>query len=127
MDDLVTRKDVVGSDLVKAVTVLMPGDSLEHILDTVRTITLKRVLGAVKSRQFSTVIHLVEHLKLTGLTVADVATLLTLMEDSEAVDPKLRESITSLRTSGLVSSVYDFIQEVEPAPKLNPPSCLCWR
>lgn len=126
MDELVNRKDVVGSELVKAVTALLPGDSIEHILDAVRTVTLKRVLGAVKSQQFSTVIHLIEHLKTTGLTCEDVLTIMTWMEVSEEIAPQLRESITSLRKSGLVNSVYEFVSE---PPKLRGRgwSCLCGR
>jgi hypothetical protein len=113
MDELVNRKGVTGGDLVKAVTTLMPGDSIEHILDAVRTITLKRVLGAVKTQQFSTVIHLMEHLKTAGLTVEDVRTLLAWVEISSEISPRLRESVASLRKSELVDSVYEFVSELE--------------
>jgi len=127
MDELVGRKDVTGSDLVKAVTMLMPGDSIEHILDTVRHITLKRVFEAFKSQQFATVIHLIEYLKTHGLTNEDVTTILTWIEVTEEISPKLRESVSSLRKSGLVNSVYEFVSELEPVPELKGSILCCFR
>ena len=88
---------------------LLPGESLERILDETRNITLKRVLGVVKSRQFSTVIHLVEYLKETGLTAKDAQVVLTWIQADDS-------SVKALLDSGLFNSVFQFISEVPEEP-----------
>ena len=122
MEGLVKNAKIVDGELVKAVTALLPGESLERILDETRNITLKRVLGAVKSRQFSTVIHLVEHLKARGLTWEDVGIVMNWMQEDKDVPVEFAEAITSLLGSGLLKSVYEFVSEIE---EVEPSSRIC--
>lgn len=126
MEDLVKNTKIVDAELVKAVGTLLPGESLERILDETRIITLKRLLNVVKSRHFSTAIHLVEHLKSANLTREDVHTILTWIQEDEAVPEKLREATKALLTSGLVNSVFEFVSEIEPIvePKIRSICCL---
>ena len=99
MDELVKNTTIVDGALVKAVTALMPGESIEKILDAAREVNLKRVLNSVKARGYETVIHLVDDLHADGLSEEDIKTLLTWLgqEDVEA---------KALHESGLFNSVY---------------------
>ncbi len=127
MEDLVKNTKIVDAELVKAVGALFPGESLERILDETRNITLKRVLGVVKSRQFSTVIHLVEHLKSSGLTWEDTMTVMNWMQEDKAVHEQMSNAITALLESGLLKSVFEFVSEIEPIPELKSFSICCFR
>lgn len=102
MDELVKNTAVVDGALVKAVTSLMPGESIEKILDATREVILKRVLNSVKAQGYETVIHLVDDLKAEGLTEEDIKTVLLWTEDPEA---------KVLVESGLVNSVLKFVSE----------------
>ena len=108
MDELVKNTTIVDGALVKAVTALMPGESIEKILDAAREVNLKRVLNSVKARGYETVIHLVDDLHADGLSEEDIKTLLTWLgqEDVEA---------KALHESGLFNSVLKFISESEPS------------
>ena len=114
MDELVKNTAVVDGALVKAVTALMPGESIEKILDATRDVNLRRVLISAKARGYETVIHLVDDLHADGLPEEDIKTLLTRLgqEDSEA---------KALIESGLFNSVLKFISESEP----NTPGGCC--
>jgi hypothetical protein len=122
MEDLVKRTEIVDAELVRAVGKLFPGESLERILDETRNITLKRVLSVVKSRHFSTVIHLVEHLKASHLTPEDAMTILKWISQDATFPETLRTHATSLLDSGLFDSVFEFVSEIEEVPV---PSSIC--
>ena len=123
MEDLVERTEIVDAELVRAVKTLLPGESLERILDETRNIILKRALDVVKSRQFSTVIHLVEHLKNTGLTREDAMTILTWIHSDEAVPDEFRLNAKAVLDTGLFKTVFDFVA----VPKPNKWTCICFR
>ena len=108
MDELVKNKTITDGALVKAVTALMPGESIEKILDAAREVNMKRVMNSVKERGYETVIHLVDELESHGLTPDDIRTILTLVgqEDPEA---------KALVESGLLNSVLKFVSEPEPS------------
>jgi hypothetical protein len=114
MDDLVKNTAVVDGALVKAVTALMPGESIEKILDVTREVNLKRILISAKARGYETIIHLVDDLHADGLPEEDIKTLLTWLghEDPEA---------KALIESGLFNSILKFISESEP----NTPGGCC--
>jgi len=116
MDELVKNTAVMDGALVRAVTSLMPGESIEKILDVTREVNLRRTLNSVKARGYETVIHLVNDLKtVDGLTPEDIRAVLTLMGQEEPGAKALVES-------GLVDSVLKFVSEREPS---TPPEC-CW-
>ena len=104
MDELVKNKTVTDGALVKALTALMPGESIEKILDAAREVNLKRVLNSVKERGYETVFHLVDELEANGLTHEDIKTILTWTEDPEA---------KTLVESGLLNSVLKFVSVPE--------------
>jgi hypothetical protein len=106
MDELVKNKTITDGALVKAVTALMPGESIEKILDAAREVNLKRVLNTVKARGYETVIHLVDELESHGLTPEDITTVLTWTGDPEA---------KILVESGLLNSVLKFVSVQEPS------------
>jgi hypothetical protein len=106
MDELVKNKTITDGALVKAVTSLMPGESIEKILDAAREVNLKRVLNTVKARGYETVIHLVDELESHGLTPEDITTVLTWTGDPEA---------KILVESGLLNSVLKFVSVQEPS------------
>jgi hypothetical protein len=127
MEELVKKAEIVDGELVKAVGALLPGESLERILDTTRYVLLKRAMEKTKSIKFSNVIHLIEHLKSSGLTVEDVKTVLTWMIAEDAVSGELRTAIESLLDSGLLESVFKFVCEIEPFVEKSIGSCCCLR
>jgi hypothetical protein len=116
MDELVKHTEIVDGALVKALTVLMPGESIERILDATREVNLKRVLNSVNARGYETVIHLVENLNSDGLSEEDIKTLLTWTEDHEA---------KALVESGLLNSVLKFVSKKESNIPLKT-GCLKW-
>lgn len=107
MDELVKNVAIVDGELVKAVISLMPGESIERILDVTREVNLKRVLNSVKARGYETVIHLVDDLHADGLSEEDIKTLLTWLGQE---DPDAK----TLIESGIFNSVLKFISESEP-------------
>lgn len=122
MDELVKNTAIVDGALVKAVTVLMPGESIERILDAAREVNLKRVFDSIKARGYETVIHLVDDLNSRGLSEEDIKTLLTWTEGDD---------VKAFIESGLLNSVLKFVSKIEPniqdgcctPPKLG---CLKW-
>jgi hypothetical protein len=112
MDELVKNTAVVDGALVRAVTSLMPGESIEKILDATRDVNLKRVLNSVKARGYETVIHLVDDLHADGLSDEDIKTVLVWTGDPEA---------KVLVDSGLVNSVLKFVSE--PTDSTPRPGC----
>jgi hypothetical protein len=106
MDELVKNTAIVDGALVKAVTTLMPGESIDRILDATREVNLKRVLNSVNARGYETVIHLVANLYTDGLSEEDIKTLLTWTEDHEA---------KTLVEYGLLNSVLKFVSKNEPS------------
>lgn len=123
MEDLVKRTEIVDAELVKAVKTLLPGESLERILDETRNIILKRALNVVKSRQFSSVIHLVEYLKNTGLTCDDAVTVLTWLHTDEDTPEEFRLNAKTVLDTGLFKSVFDFVTVSKPSRW----RCICFR
>jgi uncharacterized protein (DUF433 family) len=116
MDELVKNTAIVDGALVRAVTALMPGESIERILDATREVNLKRVFACIKARGYETIIHLVGDLHAGGLSKEDIKTLLTWTEDHEA---------KTLIESGLLSSVLKFVSKSEPSIHLKS-GCLKW-
>jgi len=104
MDELVKNTAIVDGALVRAVTALMPGESIEKILDATREVNLKRVLNSVNARGYATVIHLVGDLHADGLSEEDIKTLLTWTDDHEA---------KTLVESGILNSVLKFVSKSE--------------
>lgn len=114
MDELVKNTEIVDAELVKAVTHLLPGESIDTILDEVRAITLKRVANVCKSKQFLTAIHVIEHLKTSGLTPSDITKVLHQLIDDTDIQEHLKTDIKNLLNSGLFESVFKFVCEIEP-------------
>jgi hypothetical protein len=107
MEELVKNTAIVNAELVKAVTLLMPGESIEAILDETRNVTLKRVFNSIKAQNFTTVIHLVEELKSGGLTEDDARIVLSWMAQED-------ERAKALLDSDLIISIFKFISDFKP-------------
>ena len=130
MDELVTNTKIVDAELVKAVTHLLPGESIDTILDEVRAITLKRVINVCKSKQFLTVIHVIEHLKTAGLTPSDITKVLNQLINEPEIQDHLKTDIKNLLDSGLLNSIFKFVCEIEPLTEeavANSLHCCCLR
>ena len=112
MDELVKNRAIVDGALVRAVTALMPGESIERILDATREVNLKRVFESIKARGYETVIHLVNDLHADGVTEEDIKTLLTWL------DPEAK----ALAESGLLNSVLKFVSKKES--NIQPGCCI---
>jgi hypothetical protein len=108
MDELVKNTAIVDGALVKAVTALMPGESIERILDVTREVNLKRVFDCIKARGYETVIHLVGELKAGGLTEGDARVVLAWLAQE---DPGAK----TLLDSDLVISIFKFISDLKPS------------
>lgn len=102
MEELVKNTAIVDGALVKALTALMPGESIEKILDASREVILKRVFNTLKSQNFKTAVHLAAAVEAAGLYGKDAVTVLTWFEDPE---------VNKLLDSGLLNSVLNFISE----------------
>jgi len=107
MDELVKNTAIVDGALVKAVSALMPGDTIEKILDAAREVNLKRILNSIKARGYETVIHLVDDLHADGLLEEDIKTILTWLGQDDPGAKALHDSV-------LFNSVLKFLSESEP-------------
>lgn len=130
MEELVKNTKIVDGELVKAVGALLPGESIDTILDEVRAITRKRVVNICKTKQFLTVIHAIEHLKTAGLTPSDIIKVLNQLMDDPEVQAHLKTDIKNLLDSGLFNSIFKFVCEIEPLAEevaANNLRCCCLR
>ena len=130
MDELVKNTKISDAELVRAVGSLLPGESIERVLDEVRTINFKRVVNVIKSKQFLTVIHVIEHLKTSGLTPSDITNVLSKLIEDPDIQEHLKKDINNLLDSGLFNSVFKFVCEIEPLteePKVKSSFCMCFR
>jgi hypothetical protein len=108
MEELVKTTEIVDAQLVRAVTALMPGESIERILDETRVVTLKRVFNALKIQKFKTVIHMAAAIEAAGLYGKDAVTVLSWFDDQE---------VSKLLDSGLLDSIFNFISEKKPSTR----------
>lgn len=113
MDDLVHKSEIVDAALVKAVTALMPGASIEEILDSTRSITLKRVFNHLKMQHFTTVVHLVDEIKTSGLSEEDAKKIMTWFVLDDQVGNEFKREIHTLLESDLTGSIFKFISELD--------------
>lgn len=113
MDDLIHKSEIVDAALVKAVTALMPGASIEDILDNTRSVTLKRIFNHLKMQDFTTVVHLVDEIKTSGLSEEDAKKIMTWFILDDNVSMEFKREIHSLVDSGLIGSIFKFISELD--------------
>jgi len=113
MDDLVHKSEIVDAALVKAVTALMPGASIEDILDSTRSVTLKRVFNHLKTQDFTTVVHLVDEIKTSGLSEEDAKKIMTWFVLDDKVSMEFKREIHALLESDLIGSIFKFISELD--------------
>ena len=113
MDDLVHKSEIVDAALVKAVTALMPGASIEDILDSTRSVTLKRVFNHLKTQDFTTVVHLVDEIKTSGLSEEDAKKIMTWFIIDDNVSMEFKKEIHALMDSDLIGSIFKFISELD--------------
>jgi len=119
MDALVHKSEIVDAALVKAVTALMPGASIEDILDSTRGITLKRVFNHLKTQHFTTVVHLVDEIKTSGLSEDDAKKIMTWFVLDDQVGNEFKREIHALLESDLTGSIFKFISELDtPSTRL---------
>lgn len=113
MDELVKNTAIVDGALVKALTSLMPGASIEEILDATRSVTLKRVFNNLKYLHFTTVMHLVGEIKTRGLTEEDAKTVMMWFMLDDHVALEFKREIHALLESELVCSIFKFISDLD--------------
>lgn len=113
MDNLVHKSEIVDAALVKAVTALMPGASIEDILDSTRSVTLKRVFNHLKTQDFTTVVHLVDEIKTSGLSEEDAKKIMTWFIIDDDVSMEFKKEIHALVDSDLIGSIFKFISELD--------------
>ena len=113
MDELVNNTAIVDGALMKALAVLMPGESIERILDESRSINMKRIFNTLKTKKFKTVMHLVADVEACGLYGEEAETVLTWFDDPE---------VHHLLSSGLLNSILNFISESKPSTQ----KVSCW-
>lgn len=113
MDELVHKSEVVDAALVKAVTALMPGASIDEILDCTRSVLLKRVYTFLRGRHHPTVVHLIDEIILKGLQETDAKQIMNFFIDDENVSLELKREISALLDSELMGSIFKFISELD--------------
>lgn len=110
MDELIKKTRIVEGALVKAVMALLPGESIERVLDETRTIILKRILNDVKDMEFPTVFHLAEYLKSKDMSLEDATVIMRWLGQVAILD------------SGLLASFFKYSSGFEAVPE---PSIWC--
>jgi hypothetical protein len=120
MDALVHQKGLAGAALTQAVSALMPGSSIEEVLDGVRNILNQRILRDLKRQDFTSGLHVVESLYKQRHDVVSIVDLLITDVNFPEI---LRKELRTIRDSGLMNSFCKFVHvENEPVPK----GCFCF-
>lgn len=78
MEELVDQVDLVDGFLVKAVMALIPGESIERVLDETRNILIQRGLNYVKKEFAEDVEIIADDLKDMGYSPDNINTILSL-------------------------------------------------
>lgn len=126
MEALVRETGLEGARLMARLRELMPGATINDILDEARLIHIYRVAEVLKGFEFKTGIELLEYLSASHLTEEDLDTLsLILVENSKAwVTSECAQDLSIFITHGLFHSTMNFILKLKtPVPE---PGCFTW-
>jgi len=93
--------ELTGAELVKSVSLSMPGANISDVLDKTNDILNGRILKKLKSKTFTTVFHLVENL-------IDDPHILELVALDESFPESLRSEVRKFIDSGLSDSFSKF-------------------
>ena len=111
MDALVGQRRLQGGELVKVVRSLLPGSSIEDVLDEVRNIVNKRISIDLTNAKFETGLHVLEEICKKDY---DTDTLLSFLICDPDFPIDLRTELAVIRDSGLINSFTKFVKAKEP-------------
>jgi hypothetical protein len=111
MDALVSNISITGPELVKAVSALMPDSNVAVVLDSTSHVIVQRVVNSIKSKQFTTVFHLVQAILSYQQSEENSTKAMLILADDPDVSQELKFEIEKFLESGLINSISKFMDE----------------
>lgn len=109
MDDLITRTELTGRDLVKEIQLrLGPGASIDDVLDGARSVNMHRYANILRDLRHETVLEMAKYIRLKwNLTIQDAKTVLDLAGYTNGLDATIWELAESVpKAPGCFSSLW---------------------
>jgi hypothetical protein len=139
MEELVQETDLKGAALMAEIRKLMPGATIDAVLDTARLAQLYQQARLFKGREFETALDLVEYMSTLSLVDEDRDTLSRILEENRGtwISEKCSHELAVLLKNGMFRSVFNlFLKSRIKEPtgrftwasrlgnRLLPPCCL---
>lgn len=80
MEELFTQPDLKGAALMSRLRVIMPGAAINDVLDAARLVSVHHEATRIRSRQFTNVLDLFEHLATLDVTKEDMSELVRILD-----------------------------------------------
>jgi|APGre2960657505_1045072.scaffolds.fasta_scaffold128451_2 hypothetical protein len=106
-------ENLSGPELVKAVSVSMPGSNVSSILDRTNEILNERVFKTIKHDEYDTVLHLIEYLLTHDLSDENMMKILCMVIDDASFPEELRTDVLKFIHSELFNSVLKFLKKAK--------------
>jgi hypothetical protein len=109
MEALVSRIDLQGAELVKAVSSLHPGSNIASVLDQTNWILAQRLLNNLKMKKYDTVFHLLEDVGELNYQALEMIT------RDDGFRPQLQDDLKALLNAHLVGSFLEYVPKKHPS------------
>jgi hypothetical protein len=103
MEALVSKIELQGAELVKAVSSLHPGSNIASVLDRTNWILAQRLLNTLKMKKYDTVFHLLEDVGELNYQALDMIT------RDDGFPPHLQDELRALLNAHLVRPFLDYL------------------
>ena len=117
--------ELKGAELMAEIRKLMPGATIDAILDTARLAQLHQQARLFKAREFETVLDLIEHMSTLSLTDEDLDTLSRILEENSGtlISEKCSHELAVLLKNGMFRSVFNLFLKSRIK---EPTGCFTW-
>lgn len=125
MEELVYETNLKGAALMTEIRNLMPGATIDAVLDTARLAQLHQQARLFKGREFETALDLVEHMSTLSLTDEDLDTLSRILEENRGtyISEKCSHELAVLLKNGVFRSVFNLFLKLKIK---EPTGCFTW-
>ncbi len=125
MEELVQETDLKGAALMAEIRKLMPGATIDVVLDTARLAQLYQQARLFKGREFETALDLVEYMSTLSLVDEDRDTLSRILEENRGtwISEKCSHELAVLLKNGMFRSVFNLFLKSRIK---EPTGCFTW-
>ncbi len=125
MEELVQETDLKGAALMAEIRKLMPGATIDAVLDTARLAQLHQQARLFKGRDFETALDIIEHMSTMSLTDEDLDTLSRILEENRGtwISEKCSHELAVLLKNGMFRSAFNLFLKLKIK---KPTGCFTW-